>query len=292
MGIESGPLLSSVIVSEEEGSFTLHNTVKEDLRQYMLYRPDVTPAGTSEASDGIMVQKCDFDRQAGTFHSIVSTTVGSHVRSEITTLTREEGVRLLMFVEELKIRRSGPLIEGMIQGYVDEILRRVHDDDVRESRVKVSSEIPSPGGRGNCVLSGPLDEHCTFDQFFDELTIILQTPPPASIGDLTKKIEVAQSEDGGFTTTTTIDGEKLKAIGVGDGQDKTETMIYTVNRAKGELTGVNWNGFGEKVQTDYTIVHRDPLRVEFYQVIEKIRRNGPLIASIAQRIVDRVLKQA
>mmetsp|Transcript_58581 Transcript_58581/g.171434 ORF Transcript_58581/g.171434 Transcript_58581/m.171434 type:complete len:330 (-) Transcript_58581:124-1113(-) len=140
--------------------------------------------------------------------------------------------------------------------------------NVPNVEVLPNQESPSAPGKRS-VLSGPLDEYCSYDTFFDELIPILKEPLFPLESYVLKSIELKDLGPEAFTLKIMHDGAKLKLYGFGDlvkgdGDFLRAWQSVRCSREKREIAAEHLDEAGEVRETYFTRFLKDPLRIEFW----------------------------
>jgi len=125
-------------------------------------------------------------------------------------------------------------------------------------------------GSGKVILSGSIEEHCSYEAFLNELITLLSSCPPQADAVVKQRIykEKVEGNPDEFSIKIVLDGALLQSYGFGDGDDSIAVnRDVKVDRAKRQLEC--WER-GDKERPDRVSGHsmtrflENPLRVEAY----------------------------
>ncbi|CAK0804326.1 unnamed protein product, partial [Prorocentrum cordatum] len=141
-------------------------------------------------------------------------------------------------------RRFGPAKVAIVKGYLETIMQRVHPDSHDSRRIPVESGALSPDGSGQrSVMTGPLDRHLDYDRMWFELLDLLKYP--ARVAELTVL------SDTEFIVAEERDGKRF-------------SVQCTAEQDTGRLTLVAHEESGRIASWDFAVLHKEPLRLEWW----------------------------
>mmetsp|Transcript_53132 Transcript_53132/g.119769 ORF Transcript_53132/g.119769 Transcript_53132/m.119769 type:complete len:334 (+) Transcript_53132:137-1138(+) len=134
--------------------------------------------------------------------------------------------------------------------------------------VEAEAESPSTPGKRSAV-SGPLDEYCDFESFFEGLVPILREPLFPLESYVLKSIDITDDGPESFTVKIIHDAKKLNMYGFGsyakDGKDFLRLwQKVRYSRAQREIVAEEFTEDGQTQAVCHTLFLKDPLRVEFW----------------------------
>lgn len=180
-------------------------------------------------------------------------------------------------------RRFGQVLASVVETtYVAPVLAVLAK---RKAKVLPDHESELHGG-GPSAISEPLDEWLTFDMAFEFLIEALKYPPEVPQEQKTELVETEDSWE-----LIYYEHEKLRELNYArDSTLPARDMRYMgkVDRAAGEIVVVCSVG-QELLFTSFTHFHRDPVRIESWQVADGKRLGGVAEASVLQGYVDHII---
>lgn len=134
---------------------------------------------------------------------------------------------------------------------------RSGDLEVSKIVVEYDQESPSGGSFYKSVVSGPLDEYIDFESLTSGIVKLMKEPPLMGLLKSTKCEEKSEKE---FSTRHFFDvGSLGKLLGF---EDFETVEVCFVDPGKGEFKTERYGDDETLIQTTFTTIHQDPLRVE------------------------------
>uniref|UniRef100_A0A7S1RIU8 Uncharacterized protein n=1 Tax=Alexandrium catenella TaxID=2925 RepID=A0A7S1RIU8_ALECA len=162
----------------------------------------------------------------------------------------------------------------------------------RKVKCNANHESSLQGG-GLSAISEPMDEHLTYEAAFDLLQDVLKNPERPSIpGFPSVKSELKETENGWELTELEPDQFRELAL-TKDSTLPRKDMHYVgqVNKEDGEIILVVSMG-QQLLFTVFIHFHRDPLRIESWQIADGKRQGGVPEATHLQHYVDAIITKS
>jgi len=167
----------------------------------------------------------------------------------------------------------------------------------KTSRVQVYKNAASPtdDGRRSCI-TGPLDGFIQYDALWDQLIELLRNPTDVAGLHDPAVTQVSETE---FTISKTLDMKQFDVKAMHNlglhrllldnsmltkwtAQDTKFTERYLFDKSNGRIRAERFGPINELVERSWTVLLRDPLRVEFWIEVPGFRRCGPVILHAAR----------
>uniref|UniRef100_A0A7S1RY28 Uncharacterized protein n=1 Tax=Alexandrium catenella TaxID=2925 RepID=A0A7S1RY28_ALECA len=174
------------------------------------------------------------------------------------------------------------------------------------TKVQVKRDVASPSGDGKSCITGPLDRVVNYDDLWDQLVELLKDPLKVQG---VQEQSIAQVSETEFTITKALNRKEFDAKTIHNlglhrmlldeamlvkwtAKDTCFTEKYKIDKASGRICAERLGPINELVERSYTILHRDPLRVEFYIEVPGFRRCGQVImAAVRHKLLDPAMKR-
>eukprot|EP00408_Alexandrium_pacificum_P058680 CAMPEP_0171162546 /NCGR_PEP_ID=MMETSP0790-20130122/4647_1 /TAXON_ID=2925 /ORGANISM="Alexandrium catenella, Strain OF101" /LENGTH=374 /DNA_ID=CAMNT_0011627151 /DNA_START=13 /DNA_END=1137 /DNA_ORIENTATION=- len=156
-------------------------------------------------------------------------------------------------------------------------------DDLEVSKITVDFDVESPSCSGlKSVLSQPLDEYIDYDTLWSGLIKLLKDPPKHGLLTKTELKEICETE---FSTRNFFSvGSFGKLLGFEDFQTVEHVRV---DYAAGDIKSERYDQNDNLVQTTYTKIHREPLRVESWFEVPQVRIADRAVSIMAKDSLTR-----
>uniref|UniRef100_A0A7S1PR59 Uncharacterized protein n=1 Tax=Alexandrium catenella TaxID=2925 RepID=A0A7S1PR59_ALECA len=184
-------------------------------------------------------------------------------------------------------RRSGQALASLVETtYIAPVLTVL----ARRKAKVLPNHVSELHGGGPSVISEPLDEWLTYDMAFEFFVEAVKYPPGVEDhGEHTRLVETDDSFE-----LVCFEHEQLRALNYAkDSTLPARDMTYMgrVDKAAGEIVVICSVG-RELLFTSFTHFHRDPVRIESWQVADGKRLGGLAEACVLQGYVDMIVRKA
>jgi hypothetical protein len=187
-------------------------------------------------------------------------------------------------------RKSGKAKAAYVQMLVDTIGLRVKATS--SGPAKVHANFASPSGSGLLsVVSEPLGKLTTFDKLWDNWLQLQKNPPKVPE---VKSQDVVVVSDTEFKVLATLDEATLVANTPGRKmrEDETNFIKYNLNSAKGSMAQEIYGSGGRVRDRNFAVLHKNPLRLEWWGETPGERKFGAARASWAGNLLESILKKS
>lgn len=161
--------------------------------------------------------------------------------------------------------------------------------------------VTNPGEK--VVLTTEL-EGCKYEDLIDGTFDYLKLPSP-HVEPVLKNVEVKDESESGYTVKVILDGAKLDQFGFGNGKgtDRVNGWLKVeVDRAAGMIHTQSYVPMGGQFIDEasdakaffesFTKVLKDPVRIEYYMVVDGARMAGPAQAALLKTFVDPIVEMS
>jgi hypothetical protein len=187
-------------------------------------------------------------------------------------------------------RKSGQAKAAYVQTLVDSIALRVKPASSGPAKVHPNSASPSGSGLLS-VVSEPLGKFTNFDKLWDNWVMLQKNPPKVPE---VKSREVVVVSDTEFKVFATLDEATLVANTPGRKmrEDERNFIKYSLNSAKGQMSQEMYGSRGRVRERNFAVLHKNPLRLEWWGETPGERKFGSARASWAVGMLESILKKA